>query len=153
MFSSSSPLARRLKSSSSLNSTPLSRVFDDLSLQGAPNVIMADLIGGFDGNLLYDLACECEELFDSTIPGPPEDSSVWSECQQRFAIWASHIGVFARESQSLDTRLRKAPDVQDLVARILDILRRSLTQCEKQLLLSIAHVRHPAAQNVCTNNP
>ncbi|KAK4187619.1 hypothetical protein QBC35DRAFT_409984 [Podospora australis] len=79
-----------------------------------------------DGNHLYNLACRCEELFDTPISGALKDQ--WSECQQRFAIWTSHLGVFARKSQSLDTRLRPVPDIQDLVARLLDILRRSLNQ-------------------------
>jgi hypothetical protein len=86
----------------------------------------------FDGNLLYNLACECEERFDTPFSGSSEP--LWAEYQQRFALWTSHLGVFARESQSLDTRLRKVPDIQDLVARLLDILRRGLGQCKQQLL-------------------
>ncbi|KAI1358848.1 hypothetical protein F5Y08DRAFT_320925 [Xylaria arbuscula] len=39
------------------------------------------------------------------------------------------MGVFARKSQSLDTRLQNYPDLQDLVARLLDILHHSLRQC------------------------
>ncbi|KAL6884145.1 hypothetical protein HDV57DRAFT_446840 [Trichoderma longibrachiatum] len=94
---------------------------------------MADAFEGED--LLYNLAYECEALFDSLqdLLRKTESSDalvrLCSEFQQRFAIWAAHLGVFARKSQCLDTRLRNIPDLQDLVARLLDILRRSLQQC------------------------
>ena len=75
-------------------------------------------------DLLYSMACKCEELFDAPISGAAADK--WQELRQRFAIWTSYMGVFARKSQCLDARLRKAPDIKDLVARLLDILLRSL---------------------------
>ncbi|KAL8305772.1 hypothetical protein RB601_009315 [Gaeumannomyces tritici] len=87
-----------------------------------------------DGDVLYDLACECEALFDTQSANLRAQTSSLSvanlvaEYQQRFAIWAAHLGVFARRSQSLDTRLRNHADIQDLVARLLGILRRSLHQ-------------------------
>ncbi|KAL8418731.1 hypothetical protein RB594_002081 [Gaeumannomyces avenae] len=87
-----------------------------------------------DGDVLYDLACECEALFDTQSANLRAQTSSLSvadlvaEYQQRFAIWAAHLGVFARKSQSLDTRLRNHADIQDLVARLLGILRRSLHQ-------------------------
>lgn len=88
-----------------------------------------------DVDLLYNLAVECEELFNqplwrrsgSTAPFTGQ----WVEYQQRFAIWASQLGVFARRSQSLDARLRRVPDVLDLVARLIGILRKDLSQCER----------------------
>lgn len=89
-----------------------------------------------DPDLLYNLAVSCEELFDTPVLASSGRHNAiahqWTEYQQRFAIWASQLGVFARRSQSLDTRLRKAPHVQDLVARLLDVLRRSLSQCERR---------------------
>ncbi|KAL7804648.1 hypothetical protein V8C44DRAFT_342887 [Trichoderma aethiopicum] len=94
---------------------------------------MADTSEGED--LLYNLAYECEALFDPLQDTLQKTESsdglvqLCSEFQQRFAIWAAHLGVFARKSQCLDTRLRNIPDLQDLVARLLDILRRSLQQC------------------------
>jgi hypothetical protein len=90
------------------------------------------------GDLLYNLACECETLFDTKAAAlrarAPSLADLLAEYQQRFAIWAAHLGVFARKSQSLDTRLRNHADIQDLVARLLDILRRSLDQRESWLL-------------------
>ncbi|EAQ84990.1 hypothetical protein CHGG_09004 [Chaetomium globosum CBS 148.51] len=85
-----------------------------------------------DSDLLYDLACESEALFDARIAEFRSQQSrvaeLLIEYQQRFAIWAAHLGVFARPSQSLDKRLENYPDIVDLTARLLDILRRSLTQ-------------------------
>jgi hypothetical protein len=85
-----------------------------------------------DSDLLHDLACECEALFDARLAelrNPPSPlAGLLAEYQQRFAIWAAHLGVFARKSQSLDRRLANHPDIVDLAARLLDILRRSLTQ-------------------------
>jgi len=89
-----------------------------------------------DGTLLYDLASECETLLEGQTSALREQVSpladLGAEYQQRFAIWAAHLGVFARKSQCLDTRLRNYPDIQDLVARLLDILRQSLHASQKK---------------------
>ncbi|KAK4449838.1 hypothetical protein QBC34DRAFT_404047 [Podospora aff. communis PSN243] len=105
--------------------------------------MMATSSDTFDSDLLYNLATECEELFDTLVsPLDParklehQHEQQWTECQQRFSIWASQLGVFAQRSQSLDARLRKVPDVQDLVARLLEILRRSLSQSSRAQLVS-----------------
>lgn len=89
-------------------------------------------------DLLYRLACECEGLFDHLQEILPKTMlevtiiNLFADFQQRFSIWGAHLGVFARKSQCLDTRLRNLPDLQDLVARLLDILRRSLQQCKNE---------------------
>ncbi|KAK7699053.1 hypothetical protein SLS64_011967 [Diaporthe eres] len=78
------------------------------------------------------MACQCEELFDelrSAAVGERVFVDICAEYQSRFAIWAAHIGVFARKSQCLDTRLRGYPELQDLCARLLYILQQSLQQC------------------------
>ncbi|KAL5086064.1 hypothetical protein Trisim1_009691 [Trichoderma cf. simile WF8] len=86
-------------------------------------------------DLLYNLAYECEGLFYQLQEAFQNTQSevatveLCAEFQQRFAVWAAHLGVFARKSQCLDTRLQNHPDLQDLVARLLDVLRRSLQQC------------------------
>ncbi|KAK1755454.1 hypothetical protein QBC47DRAFT_189683 [Echria macrotheca] len=94
----------------------------------------------FDSDLLYNLATACEELFDTVISAcsalKHQHEEQWTECQQRFSIWASQLGVFARRNQSLDARLRKVPDVQDLVARLLEILRRTLSQFSRAQVAS-----------------
>lgn len=86
-------------------------------------------------DLLYNLSYECESHFDKLLEISqnikPEVATIelCAEFQQRFAIWTAYLGVFARKSQCLDTRLRNIPDLQDLVARLLDILRHSLLHC------------------------
>lgn len=84
-------------------------------------------------DLLYDLAYECETLFDeclAELKNKDADSvaELVAEYRYGFAAWAANLGVFARKSQSLDTRLENHPDVADIIARLLDILRRSLSQ-------------------------
>ena len=87
---------------------------------------------------LNRLACECEGLFDEIqnilTPRKLEDGVVelCTDYQQHFAIWAAHLGVFAREGQCLDTRLRGNPDLEDLVVRLLSVLRHGLQQCKTQ---------------------
>ncbi|KAI0449228.1 hypothetical protein F5B21DRAFT_518328 [Xylaria acuta] len=79
---------------------------------------------------LYKLACECECFFDQLQDAPTTiNPDLCAEFQQRFAIWAANLGALARKSQCLDTRLRDFPDLQDLVARLLDILRRNIQLC------------------------
>ncbi|KAK5655303.1 hypothetical protein OQA88_5870 [Cercophora sp. LCS_1] len=87
-------------------------------------------------DLLYDMASECEDLFDSCLIGSrshkPELDTVTEliiEHQYTFAAWAANLGVFARKSRSLDRKLERYPDIADVVARLLDILRSNLSLC------------------------
>ncbi len=84
-------------------------------------------------DLLYNLACDCETLFDERLAELKSKelgsiAELVAEYQHGFSAWAANLGVFARKSQSLDTRLKNHPNVADIVARLLDILRRSLNQ-------------------------
>lgn len=86
-------------------------------------------------DLIYTLSCECESLFDQ-LQDPSRKSQpnvtiadLCADYQQRFAIWAAQLGVFARRSQRLDIRLKYLADLQDQVARLIDVLRRGLQQC------------------------
>ena len=88
-----------------------------------------------DEDLVYNLACECEclleQISEALVASAGSAATLIDLCtefQQRFAIWTAHLGIFARKSQCLDTRLRNHPDLQDLTARLLDILRRHLQQ-------------------------
>lgn len=86
-----------------------------------------------DGDLIYNLALECEDLFCPNESHAENLSAVRSEMlidyRQRFAAWAAYMGVFARKSQSLDQRLQGSPDHRDLIVRLLDILRDLLHRC------------------------
>lgn len=97
---------------------------------------MEPVLGSDDSSgLLYNLACECETLFNDRLAELRSQNSVSDielvgEYQHSFAAWAANLGVFARKSQSLDTRLEDYPDIVDITARLLDIIRRSLSQRE-----------------------
>lgn len=80
---------------------------------------------------IYNLACECEELFKNRLSQEhsPLVASLLAEYQQRFSIWTAYLGVFARPSQSLDRRLQTLHDIRDIVLRLLGLLKRALLLC------------------------
>src|SRR5262249_7668922 len=87
---------------------------------------------------IYNLAEECETLFQQRLSQPESslasDVQALGEYQQRFISWTAYLGVFAKRSVCLDRRLRHHPDLQDLVLRLLDILKTNLSQSEYPLI-------------------
>lgn len=84
-----------------------------------------------DKEPIYELAVECERLFEkqtSTLRdnGEPSNAKLLEEYQHQFATWAAFLGVFAEPKVCLDRRLRHHGDIQDLVLRLLDLLKRNL---------------------------
>lgn len=79
---------------------------------------------------IFLLAEECENLFQAALtpPASRDDLSLFEHHQDRFESWATYFGVFAEPSLSLDRRLKQRPDLQDLVVRLLDILKSNLLQ-------------------------
>ncbi|KAK3363887.1 hypothetical protein B0T25DRAFT_445275 [Lasiosphaeria hispida] len=85
---------------------------------------------------LYSLAGECEELFAQTHEKLKHDASgqdpaflrLFDEYQHRFIAWTAYLGVFANKNVCLDRRLRRHPEVQDLIVRLLDVVHLSLQQ-------------------------
>ncbi|KAF3063150.1 hypothetical protein CFAM422_010381 [Trichoderma lentiforme] len=77
---------------------------------------------------IYNLACECEELFKKHLSQghSPLVASLVAEYQQRFLTWTAYLGVFARPSQCLDRRLQTLHDIRDIVLRLLGLLKRAL---------------------------
>ncbi|KAK6500265.1 hypothetical protein TWF481_010610 [Arthrobotrys musiformis] len=84
---------------------------------------------------IYLTACDCSELFDKCLDSssnPPQQflssevARFVQEYYSRFNAWVSFLGVFAGEKACLDHRLRHHPVLQDMVIRLLDILRRNL---------------------------
>ncbi|KFA53766.1 hypothetical protein S40293_01678 [Stachybotrys chartarum IBT 40293] len=85
-----------------------------------------------DEEPIFKLASECEELFSEQVERLEEENQsngakVLREYQQRFAAWASFLGVFAGPEVCLDRRLRCHFDIQEQILRILDILERNLS--------------------------
>jgi pSer/pThr/pTyr-binding forkhead associated (FHA) protein len=80
---------------------------------------------------IFELASECETLFLQQISLLKEQrelngAKILGNYQQRFAAWASFLGVFAGHNVCLDRRLRCHVDTQELVLRLLEILEKNL---------------------------
>ena len=89
---------------------------------------------------IFLLASDCDDLFQEICRKEevfPSLKRHLDEYSDRFDSWASYLGVFAGQAASLDYRLRRHPDFQDMIARLLDILRRNLFICGFQLLLNV----------------
>ncbi|KLU83540.1 hypothetical protein MAPG_02597 [Magnaporthiopsis poae ATCC 64411] len=79
------------------------------------------------------MADDCRSLFEE-VPGHMGDldgalgalKRFAEESSDRFEAWAAFLGVFGSEDTSLDHRLRRHEALQDMVMRLLSILRRSL---------------------------
>ncbi|KKZ61101.1 hypothetical protein EMCG_04297 [[Emmonsia] crescens] len=79
---------------------------------------MADL----DRKPIYDLALECNGLFDKLVTYENDPVGRCREYQEEFQDWADHYEVFSCKRPCLDSRLRNAPFAQDLVVHLLMIL-------------------------------
>ncbi|KAF3314545.1 hypothetical protein TWF173_004628 [Orbilia oligospora] len=81
-----------------------------------------------DTQPIYLMAHDCRELFDKILdaPSPPRVARLIREYQERFNAWTSFLGVFAGEDACLDHRLRNHSALQDMIIRLLDVLRRNL---------------------------
>lgn len=86
---------------------------------------------GADAGPISLMARDCRNLFvkwekrlekDSRL----DDLDVAAEYYETFEASAAYLGVFSGKLASLDYRLRRHPSIQDLVMRLLDILRHNL---------------------------
>jgi len=86
---------------------------------------------GEDDEPIFSLAEDCEALFQQEISRLEFEESkelrLLEEHQQRFTAWTAYMGVFAKQSLCLDRKLQHHPDLQDLVLRLLDILKTNLS--------------------------
>jgi hypothetical protein len=81
------------------------------------------------------MARDCNELIDESLSRTDESGKALpfevlhfvKEYQRRFEGWCSFLGVFAFQNASLDYRLRRHPSLQDMILRLLDILRENLS--------------------------
>ncbi|KAE8440464.1 hypothetical protein EG329_007584 [Mollisiaceae sp. DMI_Dod_QoI] len=84
-----------------------------------------------DDEPIFSLAEDCETLFQQETSRLQSEESkqlrTFEEHQQRFTAWTAYMGVFAKRSLCLDRKLRHHPDLQDLVLRLLDILKTNLS--------------------------
>ncbi|CAM1510952.1 Fc.00g084650.m01.CDS01 [Cosmosporella sp. VM-42] len=77
---------------------------------------------------IYTIAGLCESSFGDllSVLSSEEHRQIAQECQQRFARWATYLGVFANPQASLDSRLKLNPDLHIQVVRLLDTIERNL---------------------------
>jgi hypothetical protein len=81
---------------------------------------------------LYDATAACREsLVDCGKVNKLMDDR-WAALRLAdFNLWAAGIGVSARHKASLDARLSLTPDVRDVVARILQMLKLRVDDCRE----------------------
>jgi hypothetical protein len=74
-------------------------------------------------------------LFEKSLVGTTDThvvraASLVEEYYHRFDAWVSFLCVFDAENACLDYRLRNVPAIQDMIIRLLEILRRNVFQRE-----------------------
>ncbi len=63
-----------------------------------------------------------QQCLDKAASVASQELSLVDDQLARFSIWIANIGVFTPGRDSLDHRLRDAPDVQDAVIALLEAL-------------------------------
>ncbi|KAJ8117108.1 hypothetical protein OPT61_g1615 [Boeremia exigua] len=80
---------------------------------------------------IASLSWDCDELFQECFTRLEHSSGHLKELledyAQRFTTWWEELGVFAGHDSDLELRLRRQPDIKDIVIQLLIILRRNLT--------------------------
>ncbi|KAH7371574.1 hypothetical protein BKA66DRAFT_469547 [Pyrenochaeta sp. MPI-SDFR-AT-0127] len=99
------------------------------------NYIDDDLDDAADEQPINLMAEDCKQLFDECLarsvdshvhPLPLQILHAINEYHHRFDGWCKFLGVFANEFTALDYRLRRHAALQDMIIRMLDLLRQNL---------------------------
>lgn len=99
---------------------------------------------------IYDLALQCEqglEELQALFASKNDDghSRLVQRHRERFEHWAGYLGVFAVPQASLDRRLEKNSQTQELVVRLLGTLERNIQHgqlnCLIMLVLTLPLIR------------
>lgn len=88
--------------------------------------------------MIRRLADDCITQFqkaEQSLVGNPDipalSIALWvGEYYHRFDAWALFLCVFDADNACLDYRLRNVPAIQDMIIRLLEILRRNVFQCK-----------------------
>lgn len=87
-----------------------------------------------DALTISDAAQHCLDGFQSCLDMAAlihsREVSLVEDQLARFSIWAANIKALGRGRDSLDHRLREAPDVQDIITGLLEALGAHLHHCE-----------------------
>lgn len=105
---------------------------------------------------IFSLAWECDDLIQKCLTNADCDGlaikSLVEDYERRFNAWWEYLGVFARRKANLDRRLRRHPEIRDIVVRLLVILRRNLTQLRKCPGSQISLISANRAQSAMTGS-
>lgn len=87
-----------------------------------------------NNSAIYSMALECQRIFFENVRKNNQidlisSTQVFQDSYYRFNAWTSYLGVFAPVSTSLDSRLKDAVDVKDLVIRMLHLILYYLQLC------------------------
>ncbi|RDW89523.1 hypothetical protein BP6252_01555 [Coleophoma cylindrospora] len=80
---------------------------------------------------IFSLACDCDDLIRSSLARAHDEDplkEILDEYERRFDAWWQNLGVFAEPKANLDRRLQAHPEIQDIVVRLLAILKKYLTE-------------------------
>ncbi|KAE8383465.1 hypothetical protein BDV26DRAFT_251788 [Aspergillus bertholletiae] len=78
---------------------------------------------------ICELATRCTNSFECIVSGAHLDTNGFDAVETqwgRFNIWASNVGVFAKQNASLDYRLRYSHDISSMFVKLLELLNRNL---------------------------
>ncbi len=79
-----------------------------------------------DCRAISRLAKVCVSLFTTYLDADPHDGDRADLQLQRFDVWASHVGIFASYSASLDKRLEYSDGTRGLIMHLLALMRFNL---------------------------
>jgi hypothetical protein len=83
-------------------------------------------------SVLYDATAACRESFAECVKVCTLMDDRWAALRLAdFNLWAAGIGVSAHHKASLDARLSLKPDVRDVIAKILQMLKSSVNDCRE----------------------
>ena len=83
-------------------------------------------------SVLYDATTACRKSLAECVKVDKLMEDKWAALRLAdFNLWAAGIGASARHKASLDARLSLKPDVRDVVAKILQMLKSSVDDCRE----------------------
>lgn len=74
------------------------------------------------------------QCLQQSVSVHPRGVSLVEDQFARFSLWTSSTGVFAPNRASMDHRLREAPDIQEVVAGLLEALDDHIQNCRYMLI-------------------
>lgn len=83
---------------------------------------------------IFGLASESDDILQTCLDivkqGQRDIQALIEDYERRFVAWWQYLGVFSQPRSNLDFRLRKTPEIRNIVVRLLLVLRRNFAQCK-----------------------